>query len=172
MNCSTQSLALLVCLSACGSPTKTGGKDASVSTDAQVTLDALGSDADATVNVVDGGATDSAGGTTDAAGGGDGGGGPASDHLLISEVSTTPTSQGVLGIWNPTNAAIALDDYYISDNAVYYGIASGTTWNPPTSNVGTDFLVRFPAGKSIAPGQVLVVALNKSFEKTFSRCPI
>jgi hypothetical protein len=92
------------------------------------------------------------------------------DHLLISEIAAAPGTAEFFEIWNPTSAAIALDDYYVSDNATYYGIATAQSWNPPTSNPGTDFLVRFPAGASIPAGGVYTVALTRSFEATYGRC--
>ncbi len=96
---------------------------------------------------------------------------PAPEHVVISEIVVAPAAAEYFEIWNPTSAAVDLTDYYVSDNAVYAGIATATAWNPPTANPGTDFLIRFPAGLMIGPNAVLTVALNDTFETTFSRCP-
>jgi len=102
---------------------------------------------------------------------GTGGSAPAADHLLISEVCVQPTPNEFVEIYNPTAAAVDLTDYYLSDNATYYGIAAGMPFNPPLATPGTDFLVQFPAGTSLAPGAALVIATNSGFEAAFSKCP-
>jgi hypothetical protein len=99
------------------------------------------------------------------------GGGVAGDHLLISEVVVTPDPGELVEIWNPTASPVALDDYYLSDNATYYQIAAGMPWMPKTSNAGTDFLARFPAGTTIPADGVLTIAFDVGYETTYSSCP-
>ncbi|MFO0615771.1 MAG: lamin tail domain-containing protein [Polyangiaceae bacterium] len=99
------------------------------------------------------------------------GGGPGTDHVVITEIATSPAPAEFIEIQNLGAAPVDLSHYYLSDNAVYYGIAPGTPWNPPTSNPGTDFLVQFPPGTVIAPGAALVIAGNKTFENTYAKCP-
>jgi hypothetical protein len=102
---------------------------------------------------------------------GTGGSAPAADHLLISEVGTQPAGGEFIEIYNPTAASVDLTDYYLSDNALYHGIAAGQPFNPVLATAGTDFLVQFPSGTTLAPGAALVIATNAAFETTFSKCP-
>lgn len=99
------------------------------------------------------------------------GGGTPGDHLLISEVATQPGGAEFVEIFNPGSAPVDLSNYYLSDNSVYYVIANGTPWAPPTMNPGTDFLVKFPAGTTLAAHAVLVIATDPGFEAIFHRCP-
>ena len=103
--------------------------------------------------------------------GSDSGTSTPADHLLISEVAVQPGGAEFVEISNPTSAAVDLTNYYLSDNSSYFGIASGAAWNPPTSNPGTDFLVRFPSGASIPAGGTIVVATGTMFPTIYSRCP-
>src|SRR5207253_299487 len=97
--------------------------------------------------------------------------GVAGDHLLITEIAVQPAGAEFIEIANRGTAAVDLSNYYLSDNASYYTIASGMPWNPPTMNPGTDFLARFPAGAMIPPGGVVVVATDPMFQVVFHRCP-
>ncbi|WP_437963069.1 lamin tail domain-containing protein [Sorangium sp. So ce260] len=108
------------------------------------------------------------------AGGGDGGAGgevpgePAG-HLLISEVVVRPGAAEFIEIWNPTEEAVDLTNYYLSDNTVYWAITEGEPW-APVGSAGTDFLVQFPPGTMIDPGARLVLASDDGFELVFDRC--
>ena len=82
------------------------------------------------------------------------------DHLLISEAVVTPTSDEFIEIANPTAAAIALDDYYLSDDEDYALLPAVTGTGPTPSIAASDFIVRFPAGATIPAGGVLVVAFD------------
>lgn len=90
-------------------------------------------------------------------------------HLLISEVAVDPGAAEFIEIWNPTDTAVDLSNYYLSDNAVYYKIMVGDDWMP-TGTAGIDFLAQFPAGTTIAPGAYLVLATDAEFEAEFQRC--
>lgn len=103
------------------------------------------------------------------AGGSSGSAPPA--HLVISEVVAQPTPGEFVEIYNPTGTTVDLSNYYLSDNALYHGIAAGQPFNPVLATAGTDFLARFPAGTTLAPDAVLVVATGTGFETTYSRCP-
>lgn len=111
------------------------------------------------------GGTMSTGGT-----GGSGGMAAPPDHLVISELGTAPAGGEFIELYNPTNAAVDLSNYYLSDNSVYHGIASGQAWTP-MGTAGTDFLAQFPAGTMLAPGAALVIASDAAFETVFSKCP-
>lgn len=117
------------------------------------------------------------------------GGGSAADpcpevgavHLLVSEVAShgAPGAGGgsvggnyeFVEIWNPTNAAVDLSKYYLSDNGDYYRIAYGEAWTPTTSNPGTDFLAKFPAGASIPAGGYVIVQAGPDFESAWGSSP-
>lgn len=131
-----------------------------------------------------GGATTGTGGSGGAGGGvgggggaggmgnGGAGGGSSGDHLVISELSVTPTDAEFVEIYNPTIAAVDLTNYYLSDNSVYFRIAAGLPWAPISDNPTSDFLVQFPPGTMLAPGAAVVVAvLDDGFEQIYGNCP-
>lgn len=83
------------------------------------------------------------------------------DHLVISEVSVRNNNTEFIEIYNPTSAAVALDDYYISDDHEYYLLPSVIAGNDTLPNFSlTDFVARFPAGSSIPADGVIVIAVN------------
>ncbi|MCB1095056.1 MAG: lamin tail domain-containing protein [Verrucomicrobiae bacterium] len=92
--------------------------------------------------------------------------------LLLSEAVTTPTSDEFFEIYNPTNATINLDNYYVSDDEDY-ALLAGASGAGPAPSIGlSDFVVQFPAGSSILPGGVQVVAFDgASFSTTFAQAP-
>jgi hypothetical protein len=79
----------------------------------------------------------------------------AQSHLLLSEIGLAPAGCEFVEIYNPTNAAISLDNYYLADNSHYATLPAAT----PNLDAG-DFIVRFPAGSAIQPKALLVIALN------------
>lgn len=82
------------------------------------------------------------------------------DHLLLTEVRVGPDTGEFIEIFNPTSSTIALDNYYLADDQDYI-LMPGFDGASPAPNIGVaDFLVRFPAGSSIAPGEVIVIALR------------
>lgn len=85
------------------------------------------------------------------------GGQPGSLHLLISEVE--PASNGeMIEIYNPSETAVDLSDYYLSDHQEYWRLpANGVT---PLVLEQSDFLVRFPGGDMIPPGGVITIACD------------
>ncbi len=89
---------------------------------------------------------------TDAPGGG-GGGGPAA--LLLSEVVLAPSTGELVEIVNTGAGAVDLSTYYLSDSGNYFRLPAGA----PTVDIG-DFIVKFPAGASIAAHSVITVALD------------
>jgi hypothetical protein len=76
-------------------------------------------------------------------------------QLLLTEVVLAPTTQELIEIANPTSQAVDLSSYYLSDNGNYFRLPAGA----PTLDTG-DFIVKFPAGATIAPGAVITVALD------------
>lgn len=89
----------------------------------------------------------------------------AQDHLLLTEVVLAPADAEFVEIYNPTNATVSLDRYHLADNGAYATVPAGA----PAVDAG-DFIVRFPAGATIAPGQVIVVAMTGTgFAVTYGR---
>lgn len=89
--------------------------------------------------------------------------GPVGDHLLLTEVVLQPTAGELVEIFNPTDAAIALDDYYLADVGSYYLLPAGQ------QSVGTsDFVVRFPAGASLGARKVAVISIAPAADFTTS----
>ncbi len=77
-------------------------------------------------------------------------------------------SDELIEIHNPTASEISLSHVYLSDFKTYYLVTQGTA--TPNSS---DFLVKFPAGTSIAAGGYLVVSLEPAaaFQTTFGAPP-
>ena len=85
----------------------------------------------------------------------------AAAHLLLTEVSVTPTPHEYIEIHNPTASAVDLSKYYLTDAwfgslfvESYHLLPTGTF-----SITTNDFCVQFPVGASIAAGGTLVIAL-------------
>ncbi len=95
------------------------------------------------------------------------------DHLLLTELCDTPTDGEFIEIYNPTASAVSLTYIHLCD---LYGDTSATVTQfypqialgPIAPQNSSDFLVKFPAGDEIAPGQVIVIALSGlAFEATY-----
>ena len=82
-----------------------------------------------------------------------GGGGGSS--LLLTEIVLAPSTGEFIEIANPSNTAVDLSTYYLSDNGNYFRLPAGLT-----TIDSTDFLAKFPAGASIAAHGVITVALD------------
>jgi len=81
-------------------------------------------------------------------------------HLLLTEALVTPTSDEYIEIYNPTPSPVDLTNYYLSDDEDY-ALYPGTFGAGPAPAIGTtDFIVQFPPGAMINPGQVVVVAFD------------
>ena len=83
------------------------------------------------------------------------------DHLLITEVSFTPTPSEFIEIFNPsTTAAVNLENYYLADHGSYWMIVNNSQINSTA-----DFFARFPTSSIIPPMGTIVVSLagNTSF---------
>src|SRR5512142_1880754 len=74
----------------------------------------------------------------------------AGPHLLLSEVALQPGGHEFIEIDNPPAAAVDLTHYYLADTSAYYKLPAGAP------NLGSsDFIVRFPAGSTIAAHSVI-----------------
>jgi len=95
-------------------------------------------------------------------------GGGGSTSLLLTEVVLAPSGGEFIEIANPSNAAVDLSTYYVSDNGSYWRLPGGFTVID-----STDFLAKFPAGASIAAHGVITVAIDTTanFTTTYGIAP-
>lgn len=94
--------------------------------------------------------------------------GGSGSSLLLTEVVLAPSAGEFIEIANPSNTAVDLSTYYLSDNGNYFRLPAGLT-----TIDSTDFLAKFPAGSSIAPHGVITVALDTTanFMATYAVAP-
>lgn len=84
---------------------------------------------------------------------------PAGVQLLLTEVVLQQTPDEMVEIWNPTSQTVDLSTYYLSDNGNYFTTpVAGATVAP------TDFVVKFPAGATVAPGGIITIAIATAAE--------
>lgn len=88
------------------------------------------------------------------------------NHILLTEICETPTDAEFIEIYNPTGSAIALDNVHLTD---LYGDSSCIEQFYPQIPLGpidpqytSDFLVKFPGGTQILPGEVIIIAMSGS----------
>lgn len=95
----------------------------------------------------------------------------AGEHVLISEVApgygSGATASEFVELVNPTGEAIDLSNYYLTDftndptlGEFYWKLPTGADFGPAGGVCSMDFVVRFPAGATLAAGQVIVVAID------------
>lgn len=98
------------------------------------------------------------------------------DHLVISEIVLQPKEREFIKIYNPTDAALDLSNYYLTDGTdivnskFYYNLPTGSNFHSSSS---IDFMVRFPDGYSIpAKSSVLIFITTKSaYETNYGETP-
>ncbi|KYF78913.1 hypothetical protein BE17_26460, partial [Sorangium cellulosum] len=78
----------------------------------------------------------------------------AAEKLLLMEVVVSPTQAESVAVRNPGNTPIVLTDYYLADYNTYYNVVVA---GAPA--VTSDFIVRFPAGAVIQPGETQYVSI-------------
>jgi len=88
---------------------------------------------------------------------GDGGGDAQAptEHVLLSEIALAGVGAEFLEVTNPTTQAFALDQVYLSD--------AGDYWKQPVGGISlnaADFIVKFPAAASLAPGATITIAIG------------
>jgi hypothetical protein len=84
----------------------------------------------------------------------------AAQKLLLTELVVSPTDAEYIAITNPTPAAVDLSHYYLADYATYYRVVyNGDAAQPGAIPVSADFVVRFPAGATIQPGEKQIVSI-------------
>ncbi len=79
----------------------------------------------------------------------------AAQKLLLSEVVFAPDPAEAVAIFNPGPTAIDLSNFYLADYSTYYAVTAMT--GPTDSH---DFVVRFPAGAIIQPGEKQFVSIG------------
>ncbi len=92
-------------------------------------------------------------------------------HLLITEVITGPADAEYVEVFNPTASPIDLANVYVSDSrdyACYLGRACTITGRATDSIGGADFIGRFPAGATLAPGAYAIVAVTRDVAAFFA----
>ena len=98
-------------------------------------------------------------------------------HLLITEVVTGPTDGEYVEVHNPTSSPIDLSNVYVSDSrdyACYLGRACTIAGRAADAIGGSDFVARFPAGATLAPGAYAIVAVTRdaaNFRALTGVCP-
>ena len=91
------------------------------------------------------------------------------DHLVFDRITIQPTNAELISIYNPTNEAIDLSDFYITDatktseDKYYYNITHGDSY---WSNSFSDFIARFPDNYLIEGNETIILGLHDS--QTFS----
>ena len=85
------------------------------------------------------------------------------DHVIFSKITITPNNAEMVAIHNPTEEAINLSNYYLSDAEYsligrnYYNLPSG---NDFWSTFSSDFFVKFPENYIINAGQTIEIGLH------------
>jgi len=82
----------------------------------------------------------------------------AADHLLITEFCVSPTEGEFVEIYNPTGSTIDLTDYYLTDDCYMGDNDYIYVVNGATNVYSYDFLVQFPSGSSIDPGEYQTIS--------------
>lgn len=87
--------------------------------------------------------------------------------LMITEVALAPTGGEFIEIANLTSQTVDLSTYYLSDSGNYFRLPAGAIVD------SSDFIIRFNAGSTIAPGTAITVAIDTaaSFQTTYGVAP-
>ena len=98
------------------------------------------------------------------------------DHVIFTEVVLTPSDGEYVEISNPTESAVDLTNYYLTDGTdissskLYYNLPiEDNYW----SGSSTDFICRFPSGYTLAPGAAIKISLrdNSAYESVYGQTP-
>ena len=81
-------------------------------------------------------------------------------HLLITQIVSQPDAAESFSIYNPTNSAIDLSNYYVCDDEEYYKMQTEGDISPSSSIGG--FTVQFP-DITISPGDTFHIVLNENY---------
>jgi hypothetical protein len=101
--------------------------------------------------------------------------GPGNDlaRLLLTEVALADDDHEFIEVYNPGTRAVELTRYYLADTAQYAFLPGAFGSGPrPVIDERFDFIVKFPDGATIGPGEVRVVATTHSgFADAYARAP-
>jgi len=98
------------------------------------------------------------------------------DHIIFTEVVLTPSDGEYVRISNPTDEAIDLSNYYLTDatdassNRFYYNLPTGENFS---SSSGSDFIGRFPSDFILESGASINISLrsNDKYISTYGQSP-
>ena len=98
------------------------------------------------------------------------------DHIIFTEVVLTPSDGEYVRISNPTDEAIDLSNYYLTDatdassNRYYYNLPTGENFS---SSSGSDFIGRFPSDFILEAGASIYISLrsNDKYISTYGQSP-
>ena len=98
------------------------------------------------------------------------------DHIIFTEVVLTPSDGEYVRISNPTDEAIDLSNYYLTDatdassNRYYYNLPTGENFS---SSSGSDFIGRFPSDFILEAGASISISLrsNDKYISTYGQSP-
>ena len=98
------------------------------------------------------------------------------DHIIFTEVVLTPSDGEFVRISNPTDEAIDLSNYYLTDatdassNRYYYNLPTGENFS---SSSGSDFIGRFPSDFILEAGASISISLrsNDKYISTYGQSP-
>ena len=98
------------------------------------------------------------------------------DHIIFTEVVLTPSDGEYVRISNPTDEAIDLSNYYLTDatdassNKYYYNLPTGENFS---SSSGSDFIGRFPSDFILEAGASINISLrsNDKYISTYGQSP-
>ena len=98
------------------------------------------------------------------------------DHVIFTEVVLTPSDGEYVEISNPTESAVDLTNYYLTDGTdissskLYYNLPTEDNY---WSGSSTDFICRFPSGYILAPGAAVKISLrdNSAYESVYGQTP-
>jgi len=95
---------------------------------------------------------------------------PVIASLLLTELVLAPTGGELIEILNPTDAPIDLSGFYLSDAPLYWKLPQGLA---AVALDNADFVIRFPAGASIAAHGVVTISIDSAaaFNTSYTVAP-
>ena len=93
----------------------------------------------------------------------------SADHLIFNRVCVNPNEAELIEIYNPTDQAIDLSNYYLSDQNDYYNWVFGNS----STLSSRDFLIKFPDGSQIEAEESFLISTisNDDFFDYYDEMP-
>ena len=82
------------------------------------------------------------------------------DHLIFNRICVNPNEAELIEIYNPTDEAIDLSNYYLSDQNDYYNWVHGNS----SQLSAQDFLIKLPNNTQISPQSSLSITTQTIFD--------